>query len=80
MTVKSPAESKASVNLRISSSLKNKAKAHGLNLSRILEKTLQQEISQQEQQAWLAENRRAIQAYNKRTETRGPALAAYRSF
>ena len=73
-------EETSSVNLRIRSSLKEKAKSLGLNLSQSLETTLEREISRREQEAWVAENRKAIEAYNKRVEENGPALSAYRSF
>lgn len=73
-------EEKSSVNLRIRSSLKNKAKSLGLNLSQTLEATLEREISRREQEAWVATNRKAIEAYNQRIEERGTALSAFRSF
>lgn len=73
-------EEKSSVNLRIRSSLKEKAKSHGLNLSYILEVSLEREISCREQEAWVAKNRTAIEAYNQRIEEHGLALSAYRSF
>jgi len=75
-----PIEAKSAVNLRIRSSLKNKAKKLGLNLSQTLETTLEREISRREQEAWVAANREAIEAYNQRIEKRGPALSAFRSF
>lgn len=80
MHVERSVEDKSPVNLRIRSSLKEKAKSLGLNLSQTLECTLEREISRREQEAWLAENRTAIEAYNKRVEKSGPALSAYRSF
>lgn len=73
-------EDKSPVNLRIRSSLKERAKSLGINLSQTLEITLEKEISRREQEAWLAENRKAIEAYNKYVEAHGPALSAYRSF
>lgn len=73
-------EEKSPVNLRIRSSLKEKAKSHGLNLSQTLEASLEQEICRREQDAWLTRNRRAIEAYNRRIEEHGLALSAYRSF
>jgi antitoxin CcdA len=73
-------EDKSPVNLRIRTSLKEKAKRLGLNLSQALEVKLEEEISHREREAWLAENRGAIDAYNKRVEEHGPALSAYRSF
>ncbi|WP_440856220.1 type II toxin-antitoxin system CcdA family antitoxin [Salinisphaera sp. RV14] len=68
------------MNLRIRRSLKEKAKCLGLNLSQTLEASLEQEISRREQEAWLADNRGAIEAYNKHIEQHGAALSAYRSF
>lgn len=73
-------EDKSPVNLRIRTSLKKRARDLGVNLSQTLENTLEQEISRREQEAWIAENETAIQAYNERIEAHGPALATYRSF
>lgn len=80
MREKRSIDEKSSVNLRIRSSLKEKAKSLGLNLSRTLEASLEAEIRRQEQEFWLAENREAIEAYNRRIDKHGPALSAYRSF
>ena len=73
-------EGKSPVNLRIRTSLKKKAKDLGVNLSQTLEKSLEAEIRRREQLEWLEANRQAIEAYNRRIDDRGPALAAYRSF
>ncbi len=80
MHIEKAVEEKSPVNLRIRSSLKQQAKSLGINLSQTLEATLEREISRREQEEWLAENRRAIEAYNRRIEEHGPALSAYRSF
>lgn len=80
MQADTPAEEKSAVNLRIRSSLKNKAKSLGLNLSLTLERTLEVEIRRREQLEWLETNRQAIEAYNRRINEHGAALAAYRSF
>jgi antitoxin CcdA len=74
------AEEKSPVNLRIRTSLKNRAKSLGVNLSQTLEKSLEEEISRREQLEWLNENHQAIEVYNRRIDERGPALAMYRSF
>jgi antitoxin CcdA len=71
---------KSPVNLRIRTSLKSRARDLGVNLSQTLERTLEQEISRREQEAWITENSAAIRAYNERIEVREPALSAYRSF
>ena len=73
-------EEKSPVNLRIRTSVKKKAKDLGVNLSQTLEKSLEAEIRRREQLQWLEANRQAIEAYNRRIDDRGPALAAYRSF
>lgn len=73
-------EEKSPVNLRIRTSLKNRAKSLGVNLSQTLERSLEEEISRREQLEWLEANRQAIESYNQRIEARGPALAAYRRF
>lgn len=73
-------EEKSPVNLRIRSSLKQEAKKLGLNLSKTLEESLEREIRRRQREAWLKENRGAIEAYNRRIEAHGPALSDYRSF
>lgn len=73
-------EEKSPVNLWIRTALKRKAETLGVNLSQTLEKSLEAEIRRREQLDWLEANRRAIEAYNRRIDERGPALAAYRSF
>ncbi len=80
MPAESSLEEKSSVNLGIRTSLKERARKLGVNLSQALERTLEREISRREQEAWIAENSVAIKTYNKRIEARGPALSAYRSF
>ncbi|TVR92169.1 MAG: hypothetical protein EA418_13520 [Wenzhouxiangellaceae bacterium] len=80
MPVESANEEKSAVNLRIRTSLKTRAKSLGVNLSQTLERSLEVEIRRREQLEWLESNRQAIEAYNRRIDERGPALAAYRSF
>ena len=80
MPTESSIEEKSPVNLRIRTSLKKKAKSLGLNLSQTLERSLEEEISRSEQLAWREANRSAIEAYNRRINNRGLALAVYRSF
>lgn len=73
-------EEKSSVNLRIPSALKEQARSLGLNLSKTLEEALKSEIHSLEREAWLKENQQAIEAYNRRIESKGPALSPYRNF
>lgn len=76
----SATEEKSPVNLRVRTSLKERAKSLGVNLSQVLERSLEEEISRREQLEWLTENRQAIEAYNRRIEEHGPTLSIYRSF
>ncbi|MCB1735898.1 MAG: type II toxin-antitoxin system CcdA family antitoxin [Gammaproteobacteria bacterium] len=80
MRIEAAGEEKSPVNLRIRTSLKNKAKSLGVNLSQTLERSLEDEIRRVEQREWVETNCQAIEAYNRRIDERGPALAAYRSF
>lgn len=80
MRVEAASDEKSPVNLRIRTSLKERARSLGVNMSQALERTLELEIRWREQEAWRAENKKAIAAYNKRVEERGLALSAYRSF
>lgn len=73
-------EEKTPVNLRIRASLKARARELGVNLSQTLERGLEREILDRERQAWVEENRAAVEAYNERVEKRGPALAEFRRF
>jgi len=73
-------EEKSPVYLWIRTALKSKAETLGVNLSQTLEKSLEAEIRRREQLEWLEANRQAIEAYNRRINERGPALAAYRRF
>ena len=80
MESESSVEEKSPVNLRIKSSLKEKAKSLGANRSRTLEVSLERAIRRREQEAWLAGNSEALDVDNRRIDKRGPALSAYRSF
>ncbi|MGY6555221.1 MAG: type II toxin-antitoxin system CcdA family antitoxin [Wenzhouxiangella sp.] len=73
-------EEKSLVNLRIRTALKSKAETIGVNLSQTLEQSVEAEIRRREQLEWPEANRQAIEAYNRRIEEHGPALAANRSF
>lgn len=58
---------KKPVNLSINETLLSEARAQGLNLSAVLERALIQERARR----WLAENREAIDAYNRGVEANG---------
>ena len=78
--VDADADEKSRVSLRIRASLKNRAQRLGVNLSGVLERSLEDELSRREQEAWVQANREAIAAYNQRMEAYGPTLSEYRSF
>lgn len=80
MSTEVATEEKSPVNLRIRTTLKHKARSLGVDLSQTLENSLEDEISRREQLEWFKANHRGIEAYNRRINEHGPALAAYRSF
>ena len=56
---------KRAANLSVNSDLLNQARALNINLSSAFEKTLAALVKTNQQQAWLAENQKAINAYNQ---------------
>jgi antitoxin CcdA len=72
--------SKKAVNLRIDRALIDQAKAMRINLSQLLESSLEEILRQKQQQIWMADNRDAIDAYNHRVETRGLFSRGLRRF
>jgi antitoxin CcdA len=65
------AASKRPANVSVRAELLDKAKLLGINLSRTLEDRLAELVREAEARQWLAQNRRAIDAYNKRVEREG---------
>ena len=65
------AVSKRPANVSVRAELLDKAKLLGINLSRTLEDKLAELVREAEARQWLAQNRRAIDAYNKRVEREG---------
>jgi antitoxin CcdA len=62
---------KRPANLTINAELLDKARRLKINLSRTLEVRLTQLVREAEAKAWLAANRKAIDAYNARVERDG---------
>jgi antitoxin CcdA len=62
---------KAPTNLSVRADLVREAKALRLNLSDLLERALEHAIRDRQRDAWLAQNRKAIRAYNADVEKRG---------
>jgi len=74
------AAAKKSANLSISSDLLQQAKQLNINLSQTLELQLIAIIRQAKQSQWLAENRAALDEYNRRIESDGAFSDGLRRF
>lgn len=62
---------KRPANVSVSAELLDKAKRLGINLSQTLEQKLAELVGEAEGREWLAQNARALEAYNKRIEREG---------
>jgi antitoxin CcdA len=71
---------KRAANLSVSAELLDEARALQINLSATLERALEEEVRARKRERWLAENREAIAAYNKRIERDGVFSDGLRSF
>lgn len=71
---------KIATNLSARADLVAAAKALGINLSEVFESALADAVRSHQQQAWLAENRDAIEAYNVRVARDGLFSDAWRKF
>jgi antitoxin CcdA len=69
----SPPSPKArrAANVSVPADLLREAKSLGINLSRVLEKGLEEEVRAARRERWLEENREAIEEYNKRVAKQG---------
>ena len=63
---------KRAVNLSIDEAKLAQARALELNLSRLLEESLDKRLQKERERQWLEENREAIEAYNERIRRDGP--------
>ncbi len=71
---------KKSTNLSVNSDLLAKTRALKINLSRTLERALEQELAQAAAKKWAVENKDAIQAYNDFVEENGCFGDEFREF
>ena len=71
---------KKATNLSINSSLLAEAKSLKVNLSATLERALEAEVRQSKRQAWLTENRQAIENCNQLAESNGLFADKHRGF
>lgn len=75
-----PAAPKKSANLSINADLLQKAKLLNINLSQTLEQHLIEIVRQAQRDQWLAENRSALEEYNRRIEKHGVFSDGLRRF
>ena len=80
MDARSPKRRKKATNLSIDAELLRAARVFGINLSRFAEEKLAEEVRQRRWEAWRAENRSAIDAYNRHIERDGTFGDEYRRF
>ena len=66
--------------MSIQADLVDRARKRGLNLSALLERAIEEELRAAERDAWLAENRDAIDAYNERVARHGVFGDDWRKF
>ncbi|MBX3170797.1 MAG: type II toxin-antitoxin system CcdA family antitoxin [Candidatus Eremiobacteraeota bacterium] len=81
--MKSPYDTSAPkrpVNLSVNSDLLDQAKSAGVNLSFVLEHALIDEVRKRKAEAWLRDNRKAIQNYNQHILEHGTFSDDLRAF
>lgn len=71
---------KKAANLSVNSDLLRQAREHGINLSEVLEAALTDVVRKARQDAWLVENREAIEKYNRYVEKHGVFSDGLRRF
>ena len=67
-------------NVTLPAALVTEAKERGINVSQACEAGLRASVAELRRTQWLAENRAAIEEYNRRIESEGLTLAAFRPF
>jgi antitoxin CcdA len=75
-----PNAPKRAANLSVNGDLLNKAKDLDINLSATLEQALAEALKKKQREQWLAENQKAINAYNEHVEAQGVFSDDLRSF
>ena len=68
------------VNLRINKSLIDQAKSMHINLSQTLETSLVEILREKQKEAWLKDNRDAVDAYNEHIQKQGVFSDGLRQF
>ncbi len=75
-----PVGPKKSANLSINAELLQQAKELNINLSQTLEQHLAEIVRQARREQWLAENKEALDEYNRRIEAHGAFSDGLRRF
>ena len=75
-----PKSRRKPVNVTLDQDLLASARQQNINLSGLLEKSLLDELKRREQIRWMKNNRKAIDAYNKRIATHGVFSDGLRRF
>ncbi len=75
-----PGAPKKATNLSVNSDLLAQARALGINVSAVLEQSLAEQVKKLRAEAWVRENRSAIEAYNRDVEKHGTFSEELRSF
>ena len=75
-----PSGPKKPANLSINAELLQQAKELNINLSQTLERHLAEIVRQARREQWLAENKEALDAYNRRVEANGVFSDGLRRF
>lgn len=75
-----PHAPKKATNLSVNSDLLNKIRKQRVNLSATLERALADALRENRRDQWLADNRSAIDAYNKDVEEHGVFSDGLRNF
>lgn len=79
-TLYDPDAPKKSANLSVNADLLRQAKSRKINLSRLLEQRLVEVLRETEREAWLEQNKSAIEEYNTRIENNGVFSDGLRRF
>lgn len=71
---------KRATNVSLSADLIDEARRLDINVSKACEQGLEEQVAKTRAERWLAENREAIEGWNRWVEKHGLPLAKYRQF
>jgi antitoxin CcdA len=80
VTRRAPAPARRATNITLPESLLREARALKINLSQACETGLAAEVARGKAEAWLLENRAAIDSWNEHVDAHGIPLAEFRQF